>query len=121
MLAMRVTMRFPLESQSPANTARTPVGQSTSSHSSNPENESVHSGFVAQVAVTLIGVPQVQVAGTPTDQMPAELKVWTVIADPTRRPLHIGLSYVIDVLPDPAEHAEDDQALKYEPHGLGPS
>jgi hypothetical protein len=23
------------------------------------------------------------------------------------------------VLPDPAEHAEDDQALKYEPHGLG--
>ena len=28
-------------------------------------------------------------------------------ANPTGRSLHAGLSYVIDVLPDPAEHAED--------------
>src|SRR5262245_60421635 len=59
-----------------------PVGQALSWHCSLPLKVSLQLGLVAQVAVTVMFAPQVQVAGTSTAQIPPELTIWALTGPP---------------------------------------
>jgi len=75
-LTVSVTLRVPSGLQSPTDTEIVPVGHpASSSHCRLPEKRSSQAGFDAQNALTLIELPQMQVAATSTDQLPPELSV----------------------------------------------